>query len=147
MAPRKKSKDEPNFTLTRTTSAKVALKNLPAQKRPPVTARLQRLALEGCRAAGYALSGDHPWPHICSIHVGDLRIIVVFPSDNEVAVVSVAAHNDVSDPYRDIAYALNVPVSDAPRTKPACCDAATGVPPVDADLFDRLETAFKRLGN
>ena len=143
--PRQPSKQgAQHFTLTRTRSAREGLKLVPPKLKASVAKVIQRLAMEGCRAAGYALSGDEPWPHICSVHVDGLRIIVVFPSDTEVVVVKVAAHNDQSDPYRELAAELGVPVSTGPRTKPPCC-GPDGEPPVDQNLVALIEAAFTRV--
>jgi hypothetical protein len=54
----------PAFTLTRVGSALEDAKEVPVLLRAKLTAILERLAREGCRAADYALSGPPPWPHL-----------------------------------------------------------------------------------
>jgi hypothetical protein len=44
-----------------------------------VKTHLRRLAREGCRVAGYSLSGAEPWPKLCSKHiVENWRVVVAF---------------------------------------------------------------------
>jgi hypothetical protein len=117
--------------------------DLPATLRSRVQKHLLALARECCRAAGYSLSGDHPWPKLCSKHIDGWRVIVAFPDDSTVAVVSVAPHTDQVDPYADLAAIGGFEVSEGPRTKPACCD--DGVPPIDTELVSRIEEGLKRL--
>lgn len=110
--------------------------------RSRVRDHLKRLRQEGCRAAGYALSGDPPWPHICSKHIDGWRVLVAFPADNEVAVLKIERHDDSTDPYRNLAIDLGIAVSTAERTKPPCCDY-DGSAPVDASILDSLGRALK----
>jgi mRNA-degrading endonuclease RelE of RelBE toxin-antitoxin system len=120
------------------------LEQVPATLRPRVRRALDDLATNGCKAADYALSGDPPWPHLCSLHVAALRIIVAFPEHGVVAVVKIAPHDPASDPYAEIADDLGISVSTARRTKPPCCDE-TGVPRVDARIVDDLEASMQAL--
>lgn len=142
---RRRQTRQAKFKLTKTRSADVGLKAVPVLLRASVQDRLRQLAAEGCRAADYALSGDPPWPHLCSIHVDGWRIIVCFPSADEVAVVKVAPHDPVHDPYRELADELGIGVSTAKRTKPPCCDPQ-GTAPVDAAVVAAVEEGFDRLG-
>lgn len=71
-----------------------------------------------------------PWPHLCSLHVDALRIVVAFPEDGVVAIVKIARHEPASDPYREIADDLGITVSTAERTTPPRCDES-GLPRVD----------------
>ena len=120
------------------------LKQIPVKLRPRVRRALDDLARNGCRAAGYSLSGDPPWPHLCSRHVDSLRIIVAFPEDDVVAVVKIATHDPASDPYVEIASDLGIAVSTAERTKPPCCDPE-GLPRVDSSVVDEIEASMKAL--
>ena len=120
------------------------LKQVTAALRPGVRRALDGLAKNGCKSAGYALSGDPPWPHLCSRHVGSLRIVVAFPEDGVVAVVKIASHDPATDPYLEIANDLGIAVSTAERTKPPCCDE-TGLPRVDGSIVDDIEASMKAL--
>ncbi len=68
----------------------------------------------------------------------------MFPSETEVAIVKVAPHSDTSDPYRELAAELGVPVSTGPRTKPPCC-GPDGEASVDPYLVALIEDAFLRV--
>jgi hypothetical protein len=105
---------------------------------------LERLAREGCRAADYALSGAPPWPHLCAVHFDGWRVVVAFPTDDEVAIVKIARHDPSTDPYREIAEDLGIPVSIEPRTKPPCREP-DGEPPVDPELVENVQAAFTAL--
>jgi hypothetical protein len=101
--------------------------------------------MEGCRVAGYSLSGDTPWPKLCSKHIGeDWRVVVAFQADDSIVIIKIALHDDKRDPYAEIAVELNVPISTAERTKPPCCE--DGVPPMlDQEVLDTLSQAFRNL--
>jgi hypothetical protein len=142
---RKKSKGSTQkLTVSRVGSALEDSKKIPPKLRPALVRVVDRLAREGCRAADYALSGDPPWPHLCAKHFDGWRVIVAFPTLDEVVILKIARHDRAHDPYREIADELGVPVSTARRTKPPCCDPA-GVPPVDQEILERLEGAFSKL--
>lgn len=143
MAKRKSTKP-PKFTLTRVGSALDDAKQVPVVLRAKLTAILEQLAREGCRAADYALSGPPPWPHLCAVHFDGWRVVVAFPTDDEVAIVKIAPHDPASDPYREIAEDLGIPVSTEARTKPPCCEP-DGTPPVDPELVENVQAAFAAL--
>ncbi len=142
--PRHEPRNAPKFTVSRVGTAIADAKNVPTKLRPILVRIVEQLAREGCRAADYALSGDPPWPHLCAVHFEGWRVIIAFPTAEEVAILKIAPHNPANDPYREIAEELGVPVSTAPRTKPPCCDPA-GNPPVDPTILDQLDAAFGRL--
>ncbi len=144
--PRKKSKaaKPPRFKLSRVGSALEDAKQVPVVLRATLTGIIERLADEGCRAADYALSGPPPWPHLCAVHFDGWRVVVAFPAEDEVAIVKIARHDPTSDPYREIADDLSLPVSTEPRTKPPCCDPEDE-PPVDAQLVEDVQAAFAAL--
>ena len=121
------------------------LKGVPANILGLVKGHFRKLAMEGCRVAGYSLSGDELWPKLCSKHIaGDWRVIVAFQDENSIVVMKVASHNDERNPYAEIAVELNIPISTAPRTKPPCCE--DGVPrTLDQEVLDRLEQSFRHL--
>lgn len=119
------------------------MKDVPRLLQSRVEKHLRALAHEGCRVAGYSLSGDDPWPKLCSKHIDAWRVIVAFPDQDTVAVVSVAPHTDEVDPYAVLAELGGFSVSTAERTKPPCC--ADGVPLIDVDLVDRIQAGFNLL--
>jgi len=131
--------------LRATPGAIADFKTVPANARGPVKTHLRRLAREGCRVAGYSLSGAEPWPKLCSKHIVDnWRVVVAFQDDDSIVVVKVAPHNDERDPYAEIAVELNIPLSTAPRTKPPCCE--DGVPPsLDQEVLDLFSQSFGQL--
>ncbi len=144
--PRTKSEaaKPPRFKLSRVGSALEDAKEVPVVLRAKLTSIVERLAKEGCRAADYALSCPPPWPHLCAIHFAGWRVVVAFPSEDEVTIVKIARHDPSSDPYREIADDLGIAVSTVPRTKPPCCEP-NGDPPVDAELVNNVEAAFAAL--
>lgn len=135
---------QPKYELSYIGSASVDAKAVPAKLRRPVADAIRRLAYEGCHAAGYALSGPHPWPGLYSVHIEDWRILVTFPTPHEVTVVKIARHSDDSDPYAEVAAELGIPVSTSPRTKPPCCQP-DGEAPVDDTIAAQIEDAYARL--
>lgn len=107
------------------------------------------LARRGCAALAYRLTGDQV-DQICVTHlVRSLRVIVAFESADVVYVLLVGEHdekNPAMDVYQQL-YALvgHTPPDQAARTKPPCCDAETGSPPVAADLLDQLLPRMRRI--
>jgi hypothetical protein len=141
---KRKTTKPPKFTLTRVGSALDDAKQVPVVLRAKLTAILERLAREGCRAADYALSGPPPWPHLCAVHFDGWRVVVAFPAEDEVAIMKIAPHDPSSDPYREIADELQIPVSAEPRTRPPCCHP-DGEPPVDPDIVTTVQASFDAL--
>lgn len=144
MARKRSKSSSPRFRLSRVGSALEDAKQVPVVLRAKMTTAIERLANEGCRAADYALSGPSPWPHLCAVHIDGWRIIVAFPAEDEVTLVKIARHDVNTDPYREIAEDLGVPISTEPRTKPPCCDPV-GEPPLDPQLVAAFEAAFSSL--
>jgi hypothetical protein len=141
---RKKQSQLPRFTLSFVGSAFEDAKQVPVKMRAQLTSILERLSKEGCRAAAYALSGPPPWPHLCAVHFDGWRVVVAFPADDEVTIVKIAKHDPDTDPYRELAGELELPISTAERTKPPCCDP-DGEPPVNPQLVEDVSAAFKAL--
>lgn len=141
---RRKAAQPAKFKLSRVGSALADAKRLPVELRAQVANRIERLTREGCRAADYALSGPPPWPHLCAVHVDGWRVVIAFPSNDEVTIVKIARHDSSTDPYREIAADLNLPVSTEPRTKPPCCEP-DGDPPIDAELVENVRASFAAL--
>lgn len=90
------------------------------------------------------MSGPPPWPHLCAVHFDGWRVVLAFPAEDEVAIVKIARHDASSDPHREIADDLGLPVSTEPRTKPPCCDP-DGEPLVDPQLVENMQAAFAAL--
>jgi hypothetical protein len=107
--PKWKTNKPPRFTLSRVGSALEDAKQVPVVLRAKLTEILEHLASEGCHAADYALSGPPPWPHLCAVHFDGWRVVIAFPSEDEVTIVKIARHDPSSDPYREIAEDLVSP--------------------------------------
>lgn len=142
--PKRKTIKSPKFTLSRVGSALEDAKQVPVVLRAKLTGILEHLAREGCRATDYALSGPPPWPRLCAVHFDSWRVIVAFPTDDEVAIVKIAPHDPARDPYREIAEDLGIPASTEPRTKPPCCEP-DGAPPVGPEVVENVQAAFAAL--
>jgi len=108
---------------------------------------LLALRARGCASLSYRLSGDQLLSKICVAHLaGALRVVVAFSAHNVATILLVGPH-DNQDPFMDVysqLYAL-AGLSEPPaaeRTKPPCCKAEDGNPPISdgdllADLADR----------
>ncbi len=141
---KKQLSKSPRFRLRFVGSALEDAKQVPVKLRAQLTRILERLADEGCRAAGYALSGPPPWPHLCSVHFDGWRVVVAFPAEDAVTVVKIAVHDPDTDHYREIADELGLAVSTEERTKPPCCDP-DGDPPIDPQVVEDFSAAFEVL--
>ena len=84
---KQKAAAPPKFRLSTSSAARAGLKEVPVKLRARVQKHLAALSREGCRVAGYSLSGDDPWPKLCSKHIDDWRVIVAFPEADMVAVL------------------------------------------------------------
>jgi hypothetical protein len=71
-------------------------------------------------------------------------VVVAFPAEDEATIIKIARHDAASDPYREIADDLGLPVSAEPRTKPPCCNPE-GEPPVDPQIVEDVQVAFAGL--
>jgi len=104
---------------------------------------LDKLAVQGCAAMGYRLTGPDPLPRLCVQHLrAQDRVVVAFPAVDEAWILLVAPHRD-NDPGRnvyDLLYQLAgvAPLEQARRTKPPCCDEQGSTPPPIG--FDELDT-------
>jgi hypothetical protein len=118
---------------------------------------LLELRARGCVSLNYRLSGDDLLSRICVAHLaGALRVVVAFSAHNAAVILLVGPHDD-QDPFMDVysqlyeLAGLTEPPA-AERTKPPCCGAEDGKPPIPdgellADLADRarqLSGAAKR---
>lgn len=90
------------------------------------------LALHGCAALGYRLTGDDPLPNLCVKHLrGNDRVVVAFTGD-EAWVLLVGPHADgdaAADVYGMLYELAGVPRPAQPRTKPPYCDDDDQQPP------------------
>lgn len=108
-----------------------------------VQAELERA---GCAAADYRLTGD-VLDRICVIKLPyDYRMLVTFPSEQEVTVLLVGRHvrNPALDVYTRLYRALGLEAPTSERTKPPCCEGEDE-PPIDDVLVDRFRDRVKRL--
>lgn len=118
---------------------------------------LVSLRAHGCASLNYRLSGDDLLSKICVAHLsGLLRVVVAF-SAHDVATILLVGPHDHQDPFMDV-YSQLYELAGLPgppaarRTKPPCCEAEDGKPPIPdsellADLADRarqLSGAAKR---
>ena len=144
MAQRKKAKAR-RFQVGFSPAATAERKNLPAPVRAVMTKIVDRFYDEGCRAMGYALTGDLPWPKFCCTHfASNWRIICAFPSPSQIVVVKIAPHTGESDPYLDMAVSLEEPPNTEPVKKGQCCE--DGVAPIlTADEADHIYGAFRKV--
>jgi hypothetical protein len=108
------------------------------------------LALNGCAALAYRLTGPVPLSRICVKHLrARLRVVVAFESSRRVCVLLVGPH-DAADPSLDVYAELyellgTAPPEGASRTKPHCCDDGGQPPPgFGDDLADLIVSAAKR---
>ncbi|MGO9247672.1 MAG: hypothetical protein ACLQQB_09850 [Solirubrobacteraceae bacterium] len=109
-----------------------------------VESELERV---GCAVASYRLTGEI-LEHICVVHLPyDYRMLVAFPSDQEVSILLVGRHvrSPALDVYARLYRALDLQPPPEERTKPPCCDAENDEPPVDGELVDRFRDGVKRL--
>lgn len=109
---------------------------------------LRALERSGCEAAGYRLTGPI-LDRLCMVHLyGSWRLLLAFSEPDLAVVIDIGEHL-ASDPHRDVYTllyeALGTEPSQEVRTKPPCCDDATGMPPVTAQLVDDLTDAYRAL--
>jgi len=100
----------------------------------------------GCAAADYRLTGE-VLERICVIKLPyDYRMLIAFPSEQEVAVLLVGRHvrSPTLDIYTRLYQALGLEAPTSERTKPPCCEEQDE-PPVDDALVDRFRDGVKRL--
>ncbi len=108
---------------------------------------LNDLAVRGCAALGYRLSGPTPLDHLCVKHLsGSLRVVVAFESADRAWVLLVGPHDDqdpVLNVYAELYRLLGIDPPDAAgRAKPPCCEEAAEQPPVlGTDLTGVLDRA------
>lgn len=110
---------------------------------------LDDLAVRGCKALGYRLSGPTPVDHMCVKHLrGSLRVVVAFEDPDRAWILLVGRHDD-QDPvlniYAELYRLLGIaPPDSAGRDKPPCCDEVTDLPPIlGAAVAEFVERAAK----
>jgi hypothetical protein len=111
---------------------------------------LDDLALNGCAALAYRLTGPVPLSRLCVKHLrGALRVVVAFESPQRACVLLVGPH-DTADPglhvYGELYELLGTaPPEGAGRTKPPCCDDGGQPPPgLGDELADLIVSAAKQ---
>jgi hypothetical protein len=134
------------FDVWRTDIAEDSIHGLRADVRSAVEQIEEELAYEGCRAAGYRLTG-HPVHHLCARHIKGLRqpwrVLIGFPTLEEIAILLVERHDRIRNVYLRVYEVLGVQEPSGERTKPPCCDQA-GAPPLDSALVRVFETAVSQ---
>jgi hypothetical protein len=133
------------FVIKATLLADASMRALRGEPRRALEAKLRELKARGCEVCGYRLSGT-VLDRICCVHLwGAYRLLACFPSINNIAILFVGEHDgSASDPYRVLAMLLELRVSDAPRTRPPCCDEE-GQPPFGDGVLDDFENASRDL--
>ncbi len=136
-----------SFSVSITPTGQRSVDALRGKARKSFDAAVRRLALEGCKAGDYRLTGEGV-DHICAVHLyGRHRLLACFPDDRQVVVLLVGEHTS-DDPevdiYRSLYRLLDLPEPTAKRTKPPCCEDAEQSP-VDAVVLDRFSAGAKAL--
>jgi mRNA-degrading endonuclease RelE of RelBE toxin-antitoxin system len=134
----------PKFRISQSQKAIAETKAVPKYLQKAITEAVRQLSYEGCKAAGYALSGPPPWSNLCAVHVQGWRIITAFPAPDEVLLVKVAPHDTSTDPYADLAEQLGIEIYTGERLKPSCCEAANA-PPMSSEELALVLAAGTRL--
>jgi hypothetical protein len=105
---------------------------------------LDDLALRGCAALDYRVTGPSPLDWLCVRHLrGSDRVVVVFESAEDTWIVLIGPHNN-DDPGEDVYTTLYNLVGVEPdpnqqRTKPSCCDKGETEPPIAGiEIIDEL---------
>jgi hypothetical protein len=102
---------------------------------------VRALAVEGCTALGYRLTGAEPLPQLCVKHLrGSDRVVVAF--EDEIAwglLVGPHAEGDRrANIYASLYELVDLARPRLPRTKPPCCDEDGEPPVLDEKLLDQL---------
>ncbi|HVA61750.1 MAG TPA: hypothetical protein VNG13_14625 [Mycobacteriales bacterium] len=100
---------------------------------------------QGCRAAGYRLTGAE-LEHVCCRHLyGSDRMLTAWPASDHAVILAIGPHDrSVADVYDLLLAALAIDVPIDERTKPPCCDEL-GEPPRDHAVADVLADALEAL--
>jgi hypothetical protein len=112
---------------------------------------LLALRAHGCASLNYRLSGGELLSRICVARLaGALRVVVAFSAHNAAVILLVGPHDD-QDPFVDVysqlyeLAGLTEPPA-AGRTKPPCCGAEDGTPPIpDGELLADLAGRARQL--
>jgi hypothetical protein len=137
---------EPAFDVWPTPVAAEDLKQLRGPHAEAAKQARRALERSGCAAAHYRLSGANV-EHICVLKLRDnWRMLVFFPSPEEVAILLVGPHereNPELDAYRRLYALLGVDVPDDEHRRPPCCEK--GEAPIDPDLLERITDRAREL--
>jgi hypothetical protein len=111
---------------------------------------IRDLRARGCESLSYRLSGEGLLTKICVVHLsGALRVVAAFTAGDAVTILLAGPHD--RDPFTDVYSQLYqlVGLAEPPaaeRTKPPCCGAEDGKPPIpDADLLADLANRARQL--
>lgn len=126
-----------------TETADRQLRALRGDRRKSALSVLNELEHQGCRAAGYRLTGD-TLDRICCRHLyASHRMLIMWEDDDHAIVVLIAQHDGgTADVYATLIEALDLEVPQAARTKPPCC-GDDGLPPVDEELVNAVADAIR----
>jgi hypothetical protein len=117
------------------------------RERKNYDAWLNDFTRRGCAAMGYRMYGDGV-DRLCVKHLsGNLRVIVVFDSQDEATIIALGPHDEADrrvNVYSQVYAAAEINPPTGERTKPPCCDD-DGFPPADAELADRLAENIRAL--
>lgn len=102
----------------------------PRDVRRAFTQAYRELSELGCSSADYRLSGPGQWPRHCVKKLPwGWKLVMDFPSDDEVRLLVLEPHDNRNDPYSTLAEILGVERTPGLDVgKPPCCDP-DGQPP------------------
>lgn len=110
---------------------------------------VEALEKDGCRVAGYRLSGPEPWPRFCCRQLGySYRAIVVFVDNSTIRIIELSPHTNDNSPYTALANLLDLPDpaghGGGHSARVDCCDSDASPPLLDADFRDLVEALARR---
>ncbi|MBP2475354.1 hypothetical protein JOF53_004226 [Crossiella equi] len=124
------------ITVIETPVAQAQADRLRGQARKAYEHFLDDLAHRACAALSYRVTGPEPLPRLCVRHLrGPDRVVVAFKDRTTAYVLLIGPHT--ADPGLDVYEQLYQlaevrPPDSVKRTKPSCCDDATGATPAAA---------------
>lgn len=117
---------------------------------------LDDLAVQGCEALAYRLTGSTPIDHLCVKHLGgQLRVVVAFETAERAWVLLIGPHDDTRPAiniYAELYRLLGIePPDTARRAKPLCCAETEKQPPVlgvaVTEILDRATQVRRTRGS
>ncbi|MGX7825355.1 hypothetical protein ACTG9Q_09695 [Actinokineospora sp. 24-640] len=118
------------------------------RERKQYDAWLTELKCQGCRVAGYRMTGDLV-DRLCVRHLSDnIRAITAFEAPEHAVIIAIGPHDTTNpdlDVYTQIYHLLGITPPSGERTKPACCDNHSGLPPEAAVVADTIAANLTNL--